>query len=150
MNLTRTELLSIAGLVLYVAFASHPPPAFVTSILSNPVGHGVVLLAILYVTIKVSFVVGLFAAIAYLISSSPALEYLDPTEQTPPKEQPKASGVPNPAISGMLNSILNHKKGDTRLPQTAGKDVTEKPADPIPPKPTTQHPTKGTEHFSPF
>jgi hypothetical protein len=151
MNLTRTELLSLGGLVLYVAFASNPPPSFVTNVLSSPVGHGVVLLGILYVTIKVSFIVGLFSAIAYLASSRPSFEFLDPKEQTPPKEQPTASGVPNPAISGMLDSILNHKKGDVRLPQTKGKDVTAKPAsEPVAPKPTTQDPTKGTEHFAPF
>ena len=146
MKLTQFELLSVGLLVVYVAFFSHPPPSHITNFLESPVGHAVVLLGILYLVSKVSFIVGLFAAIAYLVTIRPAFEYLDPKEQKPTdKEQPKASGVPSPAITGMLASMLSKQKGDTRLPQTAGKDVKTKPKEATPPKPKDN-----AEHFTAF
>jgi len=114
--------------------------------LNNPVGQALVLLLVLYLATSFSFILAFFAAIAYLISSGPVTEYLDAKEQTPVKKQPTASGIPSPAITGMLNSLLNQKKGD-RVPQAAGKSVkTPPPAGPLAPKPTSA----GKEHFSAF
>jgi hypothetical protein len=149
MRLTQFELLGVAAVIVYIAFFSRPVPSVVQTVFSNPVGQAATLLAILYVAAHQSMILGVFLGIAFLVSSGVQTEYLDPKEQAPKKEtpQPKAAGVPPPAVTGMLNSILSKKKGDTRLPQAQGKSVTEKPAGVVPPKPTL--PTK-TEHFASF
>lgn len=144
MKLTQFELASVGLLVVYIAFFSHPPPSHISNFLESPISHAVVLLGILYLAMKVSYVVALFAGIAYMLTIRPAFEYLDPKEQKP-KEQPKASGIPSPAITGMLASMLSKQKGDTRLPQTAGKDSTAKPKEAVPPKPKDN-----AEHFTAF
>jgi len=151
MKLSAFELGAIGLLIVYVAFFTHPPPSLITSLLSTPVGHGVVLLVILYVATYHSMILGLFLGIAYIMSSSNTIEYLDPNEQSSTKKekaQPKANGIPPAAISGMLAAMTGKKKGDTRLPQTQGKDDTAKPVVMhTPPKPAA--PEK-IENFSVF
>jgi hypothetical protein len=144
MKLTQFELASVGLLVVYTAFFSHPPPSHISNFLESPVGHAVILLGILYIVMKVSFVIALFAGIAYMVTARPSFEYLDPKEQKP-TEQPKATGIPSPAITGMLASMLSKQKGDIRLPQTAGKDMKTKPMESIPPKPKDN-----AEHFTSF
>lgn len=143
MKLTQFELASVGLLVVYIAFFSHPPPSHISNFLESPIGHAVVLLGILYLAMKVSYVVALFAGIAYMLTVRPAFEYLDPKEQKP--DQPKASGIPSPAITGMLASMLSKQKGDVRLPQKAGKDEKHKPKEAVPPKPKDN-----AEHFTAF
>jgi hypothetical protein len=150
MKLSAFELGGIGLLIVYVAFFTHPPPALVTSLLSTPVGHGVVLLLVLYLAVYHSMILGLFLGIAYIMSSSNTIEYLDAKEQSLPKKekpQPKASGIPPAAITGMLSAMTGKKKGDTRIPQTQGKDDTTKPTLHTPPKPAA--PEK-IENFSVF
>lgn len=136
MKIAQTELLAVACVIVYVAFFAHPPPRFVATVLASPVGHALALAGIVYVVVYHSVVVGMFLAIAYITSASGVVEYLDKDEQVPTeeKEQPKANGIPPPAVTGMLNKILK-KKGDTRLPQTQGKSVKTKPTAVVPPKP---------------
>jgi hypothetical protein len=68
-----------------------------------------------------------------------------PTDKKEEKKQPTSNGVPPPAVTGALKSML--KKGDTRLPQAQGKSDTNKPTSVIPPKPT---PPKAVENFASF
>lgn len=81
-------------------------------------------------------------------------EYMDEKQQNPEgKEtpaQPTTEGVPAPAVTGAMKDLL--KKGDTRLPQTQGKNVTEKPAENTEPNPATNTQTKEsfTQSFSSF
>jgi len=141
------ENVVVGLLIIYIAFFSHPPPAFVSQILDNPIGQLLVLVSIVYTFTKYQLV-GLFLGIAYLVSSYPTLEYMDeskPTKEDPP--QPK-SGAPKVDMAqiGKLAQMLG-KKGD-KLPVGKGKDVTEKPAETHPVKPHKS--TKLEEHFSPF
>lgn len=145
MKPSSIELAGVGLLIVYIAFFTHPPPSVVRSVLSNPIGNGVVLLGILYLTMCCSAIIGLFLGIAYVMSSTKTLEYLDPKEQAPP--QPKAAGIPPAAITGMLAKMTGSKKGDVRLPQSQGKADHKKPSEPVQPKPAA--PVK-IENFSVF
>jgi len=139
MRFTQGELLAVVGVIVYVAFFTHPPPAFVMNVVGNPVGQALCLLGILYVSMRISHVIALLLAIAFLVSVNPVLEYLDEKEQKP--AQKKASAVAMPAGMDILQKLM---KGD-RLPQKAGKD-TGKPA----PVHTVPKPAVGKEHFAAF
>jgi len=147
MKLSSVELGSVALLIVYVAFFTHPPPSIIKSILSSPIGNGVVLMGLLYVATYYSQIIGLFLGIAYVMSSTSTLEYLDPKEQKPTTPQPKANGIPPAAISGMLAAMTGKKKGDARLPQSHGKASHTKPTTPAHAKPAA--PSK-IENFSSF
>ena len=147
MKLSSIELGGVALLIVYVAFFTHPPPSIVSSLLSSPIGHGVVLLGILYVVMQHSQLLGLFLGIAYVMSSTSTMEYLDPKEQKQTAPQPKANGIPPAAISGMLAAMTGKKKGDSRLPQSHGKASHAKPDAPAHAKPAA--PSK-IENFSSF
>ena len=145
------QYLVIAGLILYIAFFTHPPPLFVTTILKSSVGQVVVLLAVVGVFMK-SQPIGLLAGVAYLTSSYPVLEYLDEKEQAPKKEQPK-SGAPKPGMKNKLMGILEGTKGlmagkGEKLPQEKGKDVQAPPPSSTTVKPHSD--PKVTEKFSLF
>lgn len=148
MKLSSIELGGVAALIVYIAFFSHPPPSVVATLLSTPIGHGIVLLGILYTAVYQSKILALFLGIAYTMSSSKTLEYLDPKEQKPTPPQPKANGIPPAAISGMLAAMTGKKKGDVRLPQSHGKAAhPAKPVAPTHPKPS---PPAKVENFSSF
>jgi hypothetical protein len=137
MKLSQIELVSLALIILYVAFFSHPPPAHIRDFLSSPVGHAVFLAAIVYVTVYKSLIVGVFLGIAYVMTAASTTEYLDPKEQTPEKEkeQPKSAGVPAPTAS--LKDIMNKlQKGDSLAHKAvAGKSDTAPPPATTTPKP---------------
>ena len=147
MRLSQTELILVGLIIAYVAFFSTPPPGHIKDLLSSPVGKILSLLGVLYVATCQSLIVGVFLAIAFAMTATSVTEYLDEKDQTPKdeKKQPTSSGVPPPALTGALASLL--KKGDTRLPQKAGKsDIT---------KPTVTSTVKATppskiEHFASF
>ena len=148
MKLSALELGGVALLIVYIAFFTHPPPDLVTQLLTSPIGHGVMLLTILYLAVYRSMILGLFLGIAYVMSTSKTLEYLDPKEQKATVPQPKANGIPPAAISGMLAAMTGKKKGDTRLPQSQEKADAVKPiVMHTPPKPAA--PVK-IENFSVF
>lgn len=152
MKLSQKELLLVGALIVYVAFFTNPAPSMLTSLLATPVGHVVALLGVAYVLVYQSFVVGLFLGIAYVMTTRSVAEYLDETEQKPKDkapEQPTASGIPPPAVTGAMKDLLT--KGDTRLPQKQGKSETTKPMTTQPPKPTHPSQLKGkVEGFSSF
>jgi hypothetical protein len=142
MKLSQVELVSIGLLILYVAFFSHPPPSFIKELLSSPVGHVVLLLAVLYVTVYKSLVVGVFLGIAYVMTASSTTEYLDPTEQKPkPKPELKSAGVPasNNSLKEILGSLKSLPKGDSVAHKAvAGKSVTAPPPPTSQPKPASK------------
>jgi hypothetical protein len=114
MKLSMGELVALGVLTLYIAFATHPPPTLVSDFVSNPLGLLLGLGAVGYLGMKVSSIVGLFAAIALLMSKQPSFETFEPKKKD---EQPKSSGVPKPEITGALGRLL----------QTAGKSITKPP-----------------------
>jgi len=146
------EYLIVAGLIVYTAFFTHPPPQFVSLVLKSPVGQVLVLLGVVAAFMK-SPPIGLLLGVAYLTSSYPTLEYLDAEEQGPKKEQPK-SGAPkiDKKDLGKLAGLLNGKglmagKGE-KLPQEKGKDETTPPVPTTTVKPHSD--PKVTEKFSLF
>jgi hypothetical protein len=144
MKLSQIELVSVGLIILYVAFFSHPPPSHIKDFLSSPVGHAVFLAAILYVTVYKSLIVGVFLAIAYVMTAASTTEYLDPKEQKPKdKDQPKSAGVP--AATTSLKDILGKlEKGDTVAHKAvAGKSDTAPPPATTTPKPAAPK-TQGT------
>jgi hypothetical protein len=155
MKISRIELGLVALVIVYVAFFTHPPPAHLTNLLETPVGHAIALLGVLYVTVYQSFIVGIFLGIAYIMTARNVTEYMDEKEQTPEpkkeeKKQPTASGIPPPAVTGAMQSMM--KKGDVRLPQAQGKSTTTKPSTTTMPKPASPPPTtkSGVENFASF
>lgn len=155
MRLTRNELIVVAVIIGYVAFFTHPPPSHISNFLESPIGHVVALLGILYVAVYQSLIVGVFLGIAYIMTSPRITEYMDEKQQTPKgpetPAQPKSTGVPPPAVTGVVGSSMK-KKGDTRLPQAQGKSVTAKPTEVVAPKPAAPPPTtkSGVENFASF
>jgi len=140
MRVSQNELILVVLLIAYSAFFTHPAPRHLKDFLCSPVGKALGLLGVLYVTVYQSLIVGVFLAIAYMLTAGSVTEYLDEKEQKPKEpEQPKTSGVPKPAVSRAL--------GDMRLPQKAGKDVKTKPETSLKPKPMSD---KITEHFASF
>ena len=136
----------IAGLIVYISLFTNPPPRFVSLVLSSPVGQVLALLAVVAVFMK-NQPIGLLCGVAYLVSTNPVLEHLDPKEQAPTKEQPK-SGAPKPdtAQIGKLASLISGKGG--KLPQKKGKDETKPPTPTTSVKPHSD--PKVTEKFSMF
>lgn len=148
MRISQEELILVGLVIVYIAFFSHPPPSHITNFLSSPVGKTVAMLGVLYVTVYNSLIVGVFLAIAFVLTVTSVTEYLDEKEQTPiseDKKQPTSSGVPPPALTGALAALL--KKGDVRLPQKQGKSETTKPTTTSLVKPT---PPDNIEHFASF
>lgn len=156
MRVTQVELVVVALLIGYVAFYTHPAPKHIQDFLSTPVGNVLALGGILYVTICQSLVVGVFLAIAYIMTVNAVTEYLDPKEQKPADpEQPKSSGVAPPEVSGALKALLKGTnkpsfKGDTRLPQVAQKKGTPSLHSTPPVAPPKATPPKAVEHFASF
>ena len=158
MRLTQTELGAVALIIGYIAFFTHPPPSHLADFLSTPVGKIMGLLGVLYVAAYQSLIVGVFLAIAFLLSAGSVTEYLDPKEQSPKKEEPKqptSKGVPPPEVKSVLTDLIKAQtgpafKGDNRLGSTAQKKGSASPPPPktaSPPKPT---PPKAVEHFASF
>lgn len=159
MRLTQVELGVVALLIGYMAFFTNPPPSHLADFLATPVGKIIGLVGILYVAVYHSLIVGVFLAIAYIMTAGPITEYLDPKEQAPKKEappaQPTSKGVPSPEVAGALASLLKGQmgpafKGDNRLPTASQKKGLPTPAAPktaTPPKPT---PPKTVETFASF
>jgi hypothetical protein len=147
MRLSQIELILVGLIIAYVAFFSTPPPSHIKDFLSSPVGKVLGLLGVLYVTVYQSLIVGVFLAIAFAMTATSVTEYLDEKDQSPKdeKKQPTSSGVPPPALTGALASLL--KKGDTRLPQKTGKSDTTKPSSTSSVKAT---PPSKIEHFASF
>ena len=156
MRVTQVELGIVALIIVYIAFSTHPPPSHISDFLSTPVGKIISLVGILFVTVYHSFIVGIFLAIAYIMSAGPVTEYLDEKEQTPKEEakQPTSKGVPPPEVKSALSSLIKAQigpafKGDNRLPTSSQKKGTPSPAPKTAtaPKPT---PPKTVETFASF
>lgn len=151
MRLTQAELGVIGLIILYIAFGTHPAPSHIVDFLSTAVGKIFMLVVVLYVTVYQSLIVGVFLALAFVLTVQQVTEYLDPKEQTPKTEepkQPKSSGVPPPAVTGALASML--MKGDVRLPQLSQKKGTPTPK-PSVNMPAVKPATKaGVETFASF
>lgn len=158
MRLTQVELGVVGLIIAYIAFFTHPPPSHLADFLSTPVGKIIALVGVLYVTVYQSLVVGVFLAIAYIMSAGSMTEYLDPTEQTPKKEepaQPTSKGVPPPEIKSALASLLKAQtgpafKGDNRLSTTAQKKGVASAPAPKSAAPPKASPPKAVEHFASF
>lgn len=139
------ETLVVSGLIVYIAFFTHPPPKFVSIILASPVGQILVLLGVVAVFMK-NQPIGLLCGVAYLVSSYPVLEYLDASEQAPEKKEQPKSGAPKPEQLGKLAGMLAGKGG--KLTQEKGKDETKPPTPTTTVKPHAD--PKVTEKFSTF
>lgn len=137
MKLSQTELVIVGLLIVYVAFFTHPPPSHIKNFLGSPVGHALFLLAILWVTVYQSLIIGVFMGIAYIMTAKSVTEYLDPAEQKPAaKPQPKTAGVPEPVVADLIKDIM--KKGDKPAHLAkAGKSVTAPPPATQTPKPAS-------------
>lgn len=138
MKLSQLEYVVLGSVIVYVAFFTHPPPKFIQSVLSSPWGHTLMLLAVLGVSLKVSYLAGMFVGIAYILSCNPTLEYFEEKkDKKEEKEQPKSgASEPKTELKGMAGKILSQM----------GKDVTKAPLPTIHPKPGQQ--TK--EEFTPY
>jgi len=153
MNLTESELVLVGLLIVYVAFFTNPIPQFLDSIFASPVGHAFALAGILYVITSQSLIVGVFLAIAYIMTTKHVTEYLENPEKKDEKKepaQPTSSGVPKPPHKGLMGASMVPHGEKMRLGSMAQKKGTPPPAKPAevaPPK--ASHTTK-QEHFADF
>jgi flagellar biosynthesis protein FlhB len=147
MKLSEVELILVVLVIVYVAFFTHPIPHFIASMFKSPVGHALALGAILYVTVYESLVVGIFLAIAYVMTTTQVTEYMEnkPEPKVEPK-QPESSGVAKPVAKSMLEKMM---KGDMRLPSESQKKGTEVKKMPEVSVPKGSH-TKSLETFASF
>jgi Ca2+/Na+ antiporter len=156
MRVSSLELGIVVLLIGYVAFYTHPAPSHIKDFLSSPVGTVVALLSILGVAVYKSLVVGVFLAIAFVMTVHSVTEYLDEKEQKPAPEKAQPSNkAPAPEMTGALMKMLGKKpephKGD-RLEQHHQKKGThsgQKVPAVTPPKPNTPN-LKTMETFASF
>jgi hypothetical protein len=134
------ELALLAGIIIYIAFFTHPPPRFVSMVLENPIGQLVVLAGVVFVATKHALI-ALFLGIAFLMSSYPNYEYMDNPKKDEKKDDKK---LPDMAQIGKLAQMLGGKGG--KLPQEKGKDVKAPP----PSTNTVKADSKTVEKFTPF
>lgn len=157
MRVSTNEWVVVAATIVYIAFFTHPPPSHIQDFLNTPIGHIIALLGIAYVLIYKSFISGLFLTVAYVMTVNSVTEYMDEKEQKPKgpetPSQPKSSGVPPPAITGMLQSKLSSRPSPTGpksgvAPQEE-KKATKAPTA-APPKAEKAKKAAGVENFAPF
>jgi len=140
MKFSNSEYLALGLVVVYIAFFTHPPPHAISRVFSNPLGHVAALGLVLFATSK-SQLVGLFVAIAYLLSTNSTLEYFDTPHKKEEKEQPTSSMVSPAMMKGVLGDLLG-KAG--KLSAVAGKSETKPP-----PTTGTVTPSKPKEEYTP-
>jgi hypothetical protein len=148
MRLTQTEMILVGLFIVYLAFFSNPPPTFVRSVLSSPVGKIVALLGVVYVTVYQSLIVGVFAALAFMMSAPSMTEYMDNAPKKPEEpKQPSSTMNSMAEAKDIIKSMM--KKGD-KLPSAQGKSVTAPPPAQQKPKPATPTPPKGKAGIEKF
>jgi len=157
MRVSGIELSIVALLIGYVAFYTHPAPSHIQDFLSSPVGTVIALCGILAITVYKSLIVGVFLAIAFVMTVGVVTEYMDPKEQTSKTTpvQPKSSGVAQPEMTGALKSLLAGVgkpafKGDNRLSALAQKKGSPPLSSTPPTMPPKSSPPKSVEHFASF
>ena len=164
MRVSSLELGLVALVIGYIAFYTHPVPSHIHDFLRSPVGSVIALLAIFSVAVYKSLIVGVFLAIAFVMSVTSVTEYLDSAEQTPTTQSQPSNKAPTPEASGALMKMLgkeiekagnNDGKKEHRLDRLAKhhqKKGTPPPTKPIsvaPPKANTPN-LKTMETFASF
>lgn len=147
MRLTQLEMVLVGLLIIYLAFFSNPAPSFIKMHLDNPVGKVVALLAVLYVTVYQSLIVGVFMAVAFIMSASRMTEYMENPAKAPEPKQPSSSMGSMAEAKDIIKSMM--KKGD-KLPSAQGKSVTAPPPAQLKPKPAVPVPPKGKTGIEKF
>ena len=145
MRVSSVELVIVALLIGYVAFYTHPVPSHIQDFLSSPVGTVIALGGILAVTVYKSLIVGVFLAIAFVMSVSGVTEYLDPKEQAPklPPAQPTSAGVAPPEVNGALKALLTGGKKPVASKGDRMPSVSQKKGSPAPHSTPSVVPVKG-------
>ena len=146
MRLSTVEIVVVGVLIVYLAFFSNPPPAFVKSLLDTPIGKVVALLAVLYVTVYQSLIIGVFMAVAFIMSASRMTEYMENPKKEE-KKQPSSNMGSMAEAKDIIKSMM--QKGD-KLPSMQGKSVTAPPPAQNKPKPATPTPPKGKAGIEKF
>jgi len=150
MRLQPFELGLTVLVIGYIAFYTNPPPRHIADFVSSPVGSFLTLLGVLYVTTYQSLVVGVFLALAYIMTVKRLTEYLDEKEQTPSK-MPDIKELASMIKSAeSMTKLSEPVKGDTRLDSVSQKKGTPLPELPVTtsvPKPDSG---KVEEHFASF
>ena len=154
MKVSTTEFALVALTIGYIAFYTNPPPKIIQDFISSPAGKIGSLVGIALIIVHKSLIVGIFLAIAGVVTIGNITEYLDPKEQkSPAPEQPKSAGVAAPEMQGALKSLLSGnpsaKKGD-RMPSVAQKKGTPPLHSTPPAAPPKATPPKTVETFAPF
>lgn len=148
MNLTQLELVLVGLVIVYIAFFTHPVPLFLQSLFESPVGHALALGGILYVLVYRSLVVGVFLAIAYVMTTKHVSEHMTVEKKPEAPKQPTSEGVAKPALHGIVGASMPGEK--MRLPSIAQKKGTPPPSklpEVAPPKPLH---TQAHETFASF
>ena len=116
------------------------------SLLDTPIGKVVALLAVLYVTVYQSLIIGVFMAVAFIMSASRMTEYMENPKKEE-KKQPSSNMGSMAEAKDIIKSMM--QKGD-KLPSMQGKSVTAPPPAQNKPKPATPTPPKGKAGIEKF
>lgn len=148
MRLTQMEMVLVGLLIVYLAFFCNPPPSFISAHINNPVGKVLALLGIVYVTVYQSLIVGVFLALAFMITVPSVTEYMENAPKKPEEpKQPSSTMSSMAEAKDIIKSMM--KKGD-KLPTAQGKSVTAPPPAKEKPKPATPTPSKGKAGIEKF
>jgi hypothetical protein len=118
MNLTQLELVVVGLIIVYIAFFTNPVPLFLQSLFESPVGHALALCGILYTFVYQSFTIGIFLAIAYVMTTKHVSEHMtDNKKAEAPKQQPTAQkkGTPPPS---KVPEVASPKPAHTQTQET--------------------------------
>lgn len=147
MRLTQPEMILVGLLIVYLAFFSNPPPSFISTHINNPVGKVLALLGVVYVTVYQSLIVGVFLALAFMMSVPSMTEYMENAPKKEEKKQPTSNMASMTEAKDIIKSMM--QKGD-KLPSAQGKSVTAPPPAQNKPKPATPTPPKGKAGIEKF
>ena len=146
MRLQPFELGLVVLVIGYIAFYTNPPPRHISDFVSSPVGSVVSLLSVLYVATYQSLVVGVFLALAYIMTVKRLTEYL---------ENPSTADITK--LAEMVKNAENLSKATEpdkggRLESVSQKKGTPPPVLPTPAIPSVPKPDSGKveEHFGSF
>lgn len=123
MTVSRTELIGIVAILLYIVFFSHSPPYALRSALGNVYVAGTIFAALTYVTLRINQSIGVLLIIAFILTMTRVTEHLD-AGATPPATPPPPPPFRAPTTGTTMDAQGNIVNADGTISQAAGTGVT--------------------------
>lgn len=107
MTVSRTELIGIVAILLYIVFFSHSPPYALRSALGNVYVAGTIFAALTYVTLCINQSIGVLMIVAFILTMTRVTEHLDAgvtPPVTPPPDTLPPTNIPVPLAPPALST----------------------------------------------